>query len=114
MRTTDALSCAAEDDTMVKTTSRSASSEMEPATDAPSAASGSALDRVLFQTSTSTPARARRRAMAAPIRPVPIQLTRAAPEVAPVMVSSVCSVGVYRERAGALLAPIPVAIDCET
>ena len=67
-------------ETIVKTTSRSRSSLIESATVQPSSASGSALAFVRFHTVMSVPARASRAAMAAPIRPVPIQPTRGAGE----------------------------------
>src|SRR5690554_889046 len=61
--------------TMVKTTSCPRRSAMESTTATPCAASGSALDLVRFQALSATPDRASRRAIANPIRPVPIQPT---------------------------------------
>src|SRR4051794_20424245 len=62
-------------ETMTKTTSRPRSSAIESATTQPRSASGWALALVRFQTVTFSPARARRAAIAAPIRPAPIQPT---------------------------------------
>src|SRR4051812_44837514 len=62
-------------DTIVKTTSMPRSSAMLSAIEQPNSASGSALARVRFQTVTLVPALARRVAMAAPMRPAPIQPT---------------------------------------
>jgi hypothetical protein len=62
-------------DTIVKTTSMPRSSAMLSAIEQPNSASGSALARVRFQTVTLVPALARRAAMAAPMRPAPIQPT---------------------------------------
>ena len=67
-------------DTIVKTTSRSRRSAIASATVQPSAVRASALARVRFQTCGFTPARASRTAMAAPIRPAPIQPTERSEE----------------------------------
>lgn len=66
---------------IVRTTSApSTASAGVPVTRAPSAASGSALARVRFQTRTSRPALARLRAIAAPMIPVPSTATDGASE----------------------------------
>jgi hypothetical protein len=65
----------ADDVTIVKTTSRSASSTGSSATFAPASTRGSALLRVRFQTVRSRPARPMRAASAAPMCPVPSQPT---------------------------------------
>ncbi len=83
----------------VRTTSASrTASAGEPATNAPSAARGSALARVRFQARTACPAFARLRAIAAPMIPVPRTLTVSLS----VMTSTSCS---RTEAAANQLAP---------
>jgi hypothetical protein len=62
-------------ETMVKTTSRSATSTGSSTTFAPDSVSASALLRVRFHTLTSSPAASNRRAIAAPMCPAPSQPT---------------------------------------
>ena len=68
-------------ETIVNTTSCPRRSAIVSATAQPTSVSASALDRVRFQTVTSSPALASREAIAAPIRPAPIQPTRRDPGV---------------------------------